>query len=180
MSLASLQVWASLVMTRVLPVTIRHNQTMRVVESACTRRRWERGGSNTAHPRDLASEPDFPGEFECDTSKPIQTGGRKSHPKLRPKMNVASGLRAGQPLVGLPRICLRQISHSGKRKEPSIGFQGPEGHGEKIWIWSHRRTDQTVYTLRDRLNVSDWTSVSFSPAVVLFPALTSGCRTTTT
>ncbi|KFH41805.1 hypothetical protein ACRE_074750 [Hapsidospora chrysogenum ATCC 11550] len=67
-------------------------------------------------------------------------------------MNVASGLRAGQPLIGLPRICLRQISHSGKRKEPSVGFQGPEGHGEKIWIWSHRRTDQTVYTLRDRLN----------------------------
>jgi len=67
-------------------------------------------------------------------------------------MNVASGLRAGQPLVGLPRICLRQISHSGKRKEPTVGFKGPEGHGEKIWIWNHRRTEQTIYTLRDRLD----------------------------
>lgn len=28
----------------------------------------------------------------------------------------------------------------------------PEGHGEKIWVWAHRRTEQTIYTLRDRLN----------------------------
>lgn len=69
-------------------------------------------------------------------------------------MNAAAPtFRAGQPLIGFPRICVRHISHSGKPRKPTTGFIGPAGHGEKIWIWSHRRTDQTIYTLKDRLDV---------------------------
>ncbi|KAF4123207.1 hypothetical protein GMORB2_6757 [Geosmithia morbida] len=62
-------------------------------------------------------------------------------------------LRMGQPMTGLPKACVRSISHSSKPRKASTGFVGPPGHGEKIWIWSHRRTDQTIYTLRNRLDI---------------------------
>jgi hypothetical protein len=44
--------------------------------------------------------------------------------------------------------------HGGKRKTASIGFQGPEGHGEKIWVFAHRRSDQIIYSFKDKLEVS--------------------------
>lgn len=69
-------------------------------------------------------------------------------------MNPATPVfRAGQTSTGLPRLCIRHVSFSGKPRKPTTGFVGPEGHGEKIWIWSHRRTEQTIYTFRDRLVV---------------------------
>ncbi|KAG6013450.1 hypothetical protein E4U54_006746 [Claviceps lovelessii] len=40
--------------------------------------------------------------------------------------------------------CLRQ-AHTTAR-------QAPEDHGEKIWVFSHRRTDQIVYSFESKLN----------------------------
>ncbi|KAK3191775.1 hypothetical protein K4F52_002199 [Lecanicillium sp. MT-2017a] len=64
-------------------------------------------------------------------------------------MNTPQRVRPGQ-LRDIWSLCVRQV-HGGKRKSPSIGFQGPEGHGEKIWVFAHRRTDQIIYSFKERL-----------------------------
>ncbi|KAG6039288.1 hypothetical protein E4U41_003018 [Claviceps citrina] len=42
------------------------------------------------------------------------------------------------------RTCTRQ-AHTTAR-------QGPPDHGEKIWVFSHRRTNQVVYSFKDKLD----------------------------
>ncbi|UNI21476.1 hypothetical protein JDV02_007464 [Purpureocillium takamizusanense] len=54
-------------------------------------------------------------------------------------------------LPGFLRACVRQV-HSNRRKQPPKGFERPEGHGEKIWVFSHRRSDQVIYSLKERLD----------------------------
>ncbi|OAQ68134.1 transcriptional regulation of mitochondrial recombination domain-containing protein [Pochonia chlamydosporia 170] len=61
-------------------------------------------------------------------------------------MNTASRPRFSQ-LPNIVRTCLRQ-AHRGPKKE----FQGPQGHGEKIWVFRHRRSDQIVYSFDERLD----------------------------
>ncbi|KAF5018531.1 hypothetical protein F66182_9489 [Fusarium sp. NRRL 66182] len=65
-------------------------------------------------------------------------------------MNTAPTSRLGQ-LPSYVRICVRQ-AHSGKSKRPAKGFAPPEGHGEDIWVFGHRRTDQIVYSFDEKLN----------------------------
>ena len=67
-------------------------------------------------------------------------------------MNVAPQSRLGQ-LPSFIRICVRQV-HGGRRKRIGKGFQGPEAHGENIWVFGHRRTDQIVYSFDKKLDVS--------------------------
>ncbi|CAH0022972.1 unnamed protein product [Clonostachys rhizophaga] len=68
-------------------------------------------------------------------------------------MKPAPAFRLGQ-LAGLPRLCLRQkhTQHSGKPRQPTSGFVGPEGHGEKIWVFAHRRSDQIIYSFKEQLD----------------------------
>jgi hypothetical protein len=83
---------------------------------------------------------------------PAEEDATTTQPPLRTAtMNTAPRFRLGQ-LVGLPRICIRQ-QHSAKPKQPTTGFQGPEGHGEKIWVWGHRRQEQIIYSFRPQLSV---------------------------
>lgn len=67
-------------------------------------------------------------------------------------MNSTYGFRLGQ-LVGLPRICVRH-NHNKKPKKPTVGFQGPEGHGERLWVWCHRRQEHVIYGFKPTLDVS--------------------------
>ncbi|VUC31327.1 unnamed protein product [Clonostachys rosea] len=68
-------------------------------------------------------------------------------------MKPAPAFRLGQ-LASLPRLCLRQkhTQHSGKPRQPTSGFVGPEGHGEKIWVFTHRRSDQVIYSFKEQLD----------------------------
>ncbi|OAQ95104.1 transcriptional regulation of mitochondrial recombination domain-containing protein [Purpureocillium lilacinum] len=54
-------------------------------------------------------------------------------------------------LPGFLRACVRQV-HSSQRQRPAKGFEAPEGHGEKIWVFSHRRSDQIIYSFKERLD----------------------------
>lgn len=65
-------------------------------------------------------------------------------------MNVAPGSHLGQ-LPSFLRISVRQL-HSRRPKRPTTGFQGPEGHGENIWIFGHRRSEQIIYSLDKKLD----------------------------
>ncbi|KAM3480198.1 hypothetical protein MY8738_005094 [Beauveria namnaoensis] len=60
-------------------------------------------------------------------------------------MNATQRVRVGQ-LPDIARLCLRQV-HGGKRPPNPMAFQGPEGHGENIWVFTHRRTEQVIYSL---------------------------------
>lgn len=64
-------------------------------------------------------------------------------------MNSATRVRPAQ-LPDIARLCLRTL-HNGKKK-PTTGFQGPDGHGEKIWVFSHRRSDQIIYSFKEQLD----------------------------
>lgn len=73
-------------------------------------------------------------------------------PTIQPAtMNTATGFRLGQ----LPSIVTRGVRNvsTAAPRTPSKGFQGPEGHGEKIWVFSHRRSEQVIYSFRDTLDV---------------------------
>ncbi|KIE00301.1 hypothetical protein MAJ_03539, partial [Metarhizium majus ARSEF 297] len=61
-------------------------------------------------------------------------------------MNTTSRHRLGQ-WSSIVRTCLRQV-HTRRGK----GSQGPEGHGEKIWVFRHRRSDQIIYSFDERLD----------------------------
>lgn len=66
-------------------------------------------------------------------------------------MNSAPAIRLGR-LSDLARTCIRQAStyRGPPRKGP--GIPNPEGHGEKIWIFSHRKTNQIIYSLKETLD----------------------------
>ncbi|KOS19610.1 Uncharacterized protein ESCO_001185 [Escovopsis weberi] len=59
--------------------------------------------------------------------------------------------RLGQ-VHDLWRVCTRHASQSRQRGPPTAGFQGPEGHGENIWVFAHRRTDQIIYSFKETLD----------------------------
>ncbi|OAA44811.1 hypothetical protein NOR_03565 [Metarhizium rileyi] len=61
-------------------------------------------------------------------------------------MNTIPRPQVGQ-WSGVVRTCLRQ-AHTGRQK----GFDAPAGHGEKIWVFRHRRSDQIVYSFEDKLD----------------------------
>lgn len=68
-------------------------------------------------------------------------------------MNSTHRVRVGQ-LPDIARLCLRQV-HGGKKPKTPVGFQGPAGHGENIWVFAHRRTQQIIYSFEDQLDVRD-------------------------
>ncbi|KAG5985392.1 hypothetical protein E4U55_003620 [Claviceps digitariae] len=63
-------------------------------------------------------------------------------------MNTATRPHMGQwsRLLG---TCMRQAHTTARQAAPG---QPPEGHGEKIWVFSHRRTDQIVYSFESKLD----------------------------
>ncbi|QUC22227.1 uncharacterized protein UV8b_06468 [Ustilaginoidea virens] len=49
--------------------------------------------------------------------------------------------------------CIRQLhAGAGGQLGPSAGSLGRQSHGEKIWVFSHRRSEQTIYSLEDKLD----------------------------
>jgi len=83
--------------------------------------------------------------------------GTNANTQHVPDMSALPSFRAGQPLISLSKTWCRQLHRAARYKKEIkkvkwIPSPPEEGHGEKIWIWSHRRTDQTVYTLRPRLD----------------------------
>ncbi|EKJ76269.1 hypothetical protein NXS19_009140 [Fusarium pseudograminearum] len=64
-------------------------------------------------------------------------------------MNTAPTSRLGQ-LPSYVRIWVRH-GHFGKKKK-GLGFPPPEGHGEDIWVFGHRRTDQIIYSFNKTLD----------------------------
>ncbi|EWG46637.1 hypothetical protein FVEG_07049 [Fusarium verticillioides 7600] len=64
-------------------------------------------------------------------------------------MNTAPTSRLGQ-LPSYVRIWVRH-GHFGKKKD-GRGFPPPEGHGEDIWVFGHRRTNQIIYSFDKTLN----------------------------
>ncbi|KJZ77019.1 hypothetical protein HIM_03340 [Hirsutella minnesotensis 3608] len=64
-------------------------------------------------------------------------------------MNAAPGTRLGLLSTWL-RTCVRQ-AHTGRAKAKP-GYPIPEGHGEKIWVFAHRRTEQIIYSFKDKLD----------------------------
>ncbi|PHH87783.1 hypothetical protein CDD83_8399 [Cordyceps sp. RAO-2017] len=65
-------------------------------------------------------------------------------------MNAPSGTRLGL-IPAFLRASLRRV-HTGRRPRPSKGFQGPEKHGENIWVFAHRRTEQIIYSFNETLD----------------------------
>ncbi|RTE70535.1 hypothetical protein BHE90_015075 [Fusarium euwallaceae] len=65
-------------------------------------------------------------------------------------MKPAQGVSLGQ-LPSYVRICVRQ-AHSGRPRRANMGFVGPEGHGEHIWVFGHRRTEQIIYSFDEKLD----------------------------
>ncbi|OAQ97833.1 hypothetical protein LLEC1_00039 [Akanthomyces lecanii] len=65
-------------------------------------------------------------------------------------MNTIQRVRMDQ-LPDITRLCLRQL-HGGKRPPNPLAFQGPDGHGENIWVFAHRRTQQVIYSFNATLD----------------------------
>ncbi|KAG5935065.1 hypothetical protein E4U53_000529 [Claviceps sorghi] len=65
-------------------------------------------------------------------------------------MNTATRPRMGQWSRILGTFARR--AHTTARQAPKGQVQAPEGHGEKIWVFSHRRSDQIVYSFESKLN----------------------------
>lgn len=66
-------------------------------------------------------------------------------------MNSAPAIRLGR-LSDLARTCIRQASTYQGPGKKGLGTPNPEGHGEKIWIFSHRKTNQIIYSLKSKLD----------------------------
>ncbi|KAH7160009.1 transcriptional regulation of mitochondrial recombination-domain-containing protein [Dactylonectria estremocensis] len=64
-------------------------------------------------------------------------------------MNATPASRLGQ-FPGLMRICVRH-AHTGS-KGKAKGFPVPKGHGENIWVFTHRRSDQIIYSFEPQLS----------------------------
>ncbi|KAK7425005.1 hypothetical protein QQZ08_008401 [Neonectria magnoliae] len=65
-------------------------------------------------------------------------------------MNAIPASRLSQ-LPNFLRICVRH-AHTAPGKRHSKGFQNPEGHGEDIWVFTHRRSEQIIYSFEDKLS----------------------------
>ncbi|KAF4510351.1 hypothetical protein G6O67_002244 [Ophiocordyceps sinensis] len=67
-------------------------------------------------------------------------------------MNAAPpGARLGL-LPSLLRTCVRQAHTAPARRPAPKGYPKPEGHGENIWVFTHRRTEQVIFSFKDRLD----------------------------
>lgn len=86
-------------------------------------------------------------------------------------MNSATRVRPAQ-LPDIARLCLRTL-HNGKKK-PTTGFQGPDGHGEKIWVFSHRRSDQIIYSFKEQLDVRDASNCPLKSLLLRLPLTSAG------
>ncbi|KAH7144009.1 transcriptional regulation of mitochondrial recombination-domain-containing protein [Dactylonectria macrodidyma] len=64
-------------------------------------------------------------------------------------MNATPASRLGQ-LPSFMRVCVRHAHNSSKRQ--AKGFPPPEGHGENIWVFTHRRSDQIIYSFEPKLD----------------------------
>lgn len=71
-----------------------------------------------------------------------------------------SRLGQGQ-LLGLLRAGVR-YAHSGRPGGAATGSQRAESHGEDIWVFAHRRSDQVIYSFSKVLDVSGSLSRCFS------------------
>lgn len=78
-----------------------------------------------------------------------RASARQINPQLA-TMNATPVSRLGQ-LPSLLRVCVRHAHTSSAR--PAKGFPAPEGHGEDIWVFTHRRSDQIIYSFEPKLSV---------------------------
>ncbi|KAJ3492497.1 hypothetical protein NLG97_g5354 [Lecanicillium saksenae] len=65
-------------------------------------------------------------------------------------MNTTHRVRVAQ-LPDITLLCLRQ-AHKQTKPPNRLAFKGPEGHGENIWVFAHRRTDQVIYSFNAQLD----------------------------
>ncbi|KAL7795785.1 transcriptional regulation of mitochondrial recombination domain-containing protein [Trichoderma ceciliae] len=65
-------------------------------------------------------------------------------------MNHASRPGHGQWL-GLLRARVRH-AHTGRSRGAATGSQGAESHGENIWVFAHRRSEQVIYSFTKKLD----------------------------
>ncbi|KAH6890418.1 transcriptional regulation of mitochondrial recombination-domain-containing protein [Thelonectria olida] len=76
-------------------------------------------------------------------------------------MNTVPAPRLGQ-LPSLLRIYVRHASTI-SRQRPRKGFQGPKGHGENIYVFTHRRSEQVIYSFEDKLDgIHSHTQIPFN------------------
>lgn len=81
----------------------------------------------------------------------FQEAKRKAGISMTAAMNH-SRLGQGQ-LLGLLRAGVR-YAHSGRPRGAATGSQSAESHGEDIWVFAHRRSDQVLYSFSKVLDVS--------------------------
>lgn len=67
-------------------------------------------------------------------------------------------------LMGLLRAGVR-FAHTGRARGAATGSQSAESHGENIWVFAHRRSEQVIYSFTKKLDVSG--SLSGFSSVVL-------------
>ncbi|KAI5459949.1 transcriptional regulation of mitochondrial recombination-domain-containing protein [Mariannaea sp. PMI_226] len=65
-------------------------------------------------------------------------------------MNTVPAPRLGQ-LPRFLRICVRH-AHTAPQQGSRKGFKVPANHGEDIWVFSHRRSDQVIYSFEEKLD----------------------------
>ncbi|EQK97425.1 hypothetical protein OCS_06862 [Ophiocordyceps sinensis CO18] len=81
-------------------------------------------------------------------------------------MNAAPpGARLGL-LPSLLRTCVRQAHTAPARRPAPKGYPKPEGHGENIWVFTHRRTEQVIFSFKDRLDVGRQTPMDSKQALL--------------
>jgi hypothetical protein len=60
-------------------------------------------------------------------------------------------------LAQLPELLRSGVRYSSTKATPSTGpskgYAIPEGHGEQIWVYTHRKSEQIIYSFENRLNV---------------------------
>lgn len=83
---------------------------------------------------------------------------QKWHDTLRSMTAAMNHSRLGQgQLLGLLRAGVR-YAHSGRPRGAATGSQSAESHGEDIWVFAHRRSDQVIYSFSKVLDVSGLSS----------------------
>jgi hypothetical protein len=59
-------------------------------------------------------------------------------------------------LAQLPELLRSGVRYSSTKATPSTGpskgYAIPEGHGEQIWVYTHRKSEQIIYSFENRLN----------------------------
>lgn len=65
----------------------------------------------------------------------------------------------GSRLQSVFRMFSRQLHGQKRQSGNSKGFQGPESHGENIWIFCHRRTNQIIFSFNEKLEVCTYVAI---------------------